>query len=345
MKFSIIIPTINRSASLRITIESLLALNYPPRDYEILIVDNGSKDNTRAVAEAAIESNVESQIKYYYEPVPGLLSGRHRGAFESRGDILIYVDDDIETDSHWLEAISEAFEDPEVHLVGGKNLPKYKSTTPVWLDAFWYRDGALSQCFYLSLVDFGDQLAEIDPLYVWGLNFSIRKETLFELGGFNPDTVPKSLQSYQGDGDTGLAWKVKAAGYKVIYQPTALVYHIVPNDRLNLDYFKERMYFAGVSDSYTTIRRNGCMRFDWRTQAPFSQIKRLYRRIASRFSADPYAEIKQRVREGWLEGYSFHQNEVRKDPELLKWVLKEDYWDYRYGPFLTPRSEDRKEMK
>jgi glucosyl-dolichyl phosphate glucuronosyltransferase len=340
MKFSIIIPTVNRSSSLEITINSLLSLDFPPQDYEILIVDNGSTDSTEQVTKTAIESNVERQIKYHFEPIPGLLSGRHRGAFESKGDILVYVDDDIEADRGWLQAISEAFEDSDTHLVGGKNLPKYQSSPPDWLDAFWYRDGALCQCFYLSLVDFGDRLAEIDPLYVWGLNFSIRKETLFELGGFNPDTVPKSLQRYQGDGDTGLAWKVKAAGYKVIYQPTALVYHIVPNDRLNLDYLKERMYFAGVSDSYTTIRRNGGIRFDWKTQAPFPQIKQLYRRIASRLSTDPDAEIKQRVREGWLNGYLFHQNEVLKDPELLKWILRDNYWDYRYGPFLSMRTAD-----
>jgi glucosyl-dolichyl phosphate glucuronosyltransferase len=338
MKFSIIIPTINRSASVKITIDSLLGLNYSWQDYEILIVDNGSTDNTRAVAEAAIKSTPECQIKYYFEPVPGLLSGRHRGALESRGDILVYVDDDIEADPYWLEAVAEAFEDPAVHLVGGKNLPKYECNPPDWLDAFWYRKGSLNQCFFLSLVDLGDQLTEIDPLYVWGLNFSIRKKTLFELGGFNPDTVPKSLQRYQGDGDTGLAWKVKAAGYKVIYQPTALVYHIVPNDRLDLDYFKERMYFAGVSDSYTTIRRNGDIRFDWKIQEPLPQIKRLWRRITCRLSKGPHAIIKQRVREGWLEGYAFHQNEVRKDPELLRWILKEDYWDYRYGPFLGSKS-------
>ena len=47
MKFSIMIPTLNRSASLKITLDSLLALNYPPQDYEILIVDNGSKDDAQ----------------------------------------------------------------------------------------------------------------------------------------------------------------------------------------------------------------------------------------------------------------------------------------------------------
>jgi len=263
-----------------------------------------------------------------------LLSGRHKGALESNADILIFVDDDIETDPGWLNAISDTFEDPKVHLVGGKNLAKFESTPPDWLEAFWYRDGSLSQCFYLSLMDFGEQLTEIDPLYIWGLNFSIRRETLFDLGGFNPDYVPKPFQQYQGDGDTGLAWKVAAKGLKVMYQPAALVYHLIPKQRLTVDYFVERMFIAGFNDSYTTIRKKHGIKLDWKQQGPLPIIKRLLRRIASRFSADPYAVLKQRVREAWLEGYTYHQDKVRNDPELLKWVLKENYWDYRYGPFI-----------
>lgn len=333
MQISIIIPTFNRSASLKITVDSLLALSSSQRDHEIIIVDNGSTDNTKGMIEAMIGSNPDRQIRYYYEPIPGLLSGRHKGAFESKGNILVFVDDDIEADPGWLEAIAKGFEDPEVHLVGGRNLPKYESIPPDWLEAFWYRDGVRRWCDYLSVLDFGEQQSEIDPLYIWGLNFSIRRKTLFELGGFNPDYVPKPFQYYQGNAETGLAWKAKARGLKLIYQPNALIYHRIPDQRLTVDYFEQRMFLYGVSDSYTTIRRHNGIRFDWRTQAPFPQIKRLWRRVASRLSADPYATINQRVREAWLKGYAYHQDKVRNDPQLLRWVLKEDYWDYRYGPF------------
>ncbi|MGC8660837.1 MAG: glycosyltransferase family 2 protein, partial [Desulfomonilaceae bacterium] len=231
------------------------------------------------------------------------------------------------------------FEDPKVKLVGGKSIPKYQSEPPDWLEAFWYRDGNLKQCFYLSLVDFGDKMSEIDPIYVWGLNFAIRRETLFELGGFNPECVPKAFQRYQGDGDTGLAWKVKAAGYSIIYQPKAAVHHIVPSQRLTIDYFIERMFSAGVSDSYTTIRRNKGIKSEWKICEPIPNILRLFRRISSKLSRDPFSVIKQRVREAWLEGYLFHRNQVRNDPELLEWVVKENYWDYRYGPFISDETE------
>lgn len=335
MRSSIIIPTFNRSVSLKTTIKSLLNLNSLPLDYEIIVVDNGSTDGTKQLVESFIGLNSQPRIRYYYEPIPGSLSARHKGALESLEDILIFVDDDIVADPEWLNAMIETFDDTEVHLVGGKNLPKYESTPPNWLEAFWFRDGARNWCAYLSILDFGDQPIEIDPLYVWSLNYAIRRETLFELGGFHPDYVPKPFLQYQGDGETGLAWKVKAKGFKIIYQPRALVHHIIPDQRLTVEYFEQRMFFGGIFDSYTTIRRNKGMKFDWKMQEPFPQIRRLIRRIAAKLSADPYSVIKRRVRDAWLEGYVFHQNEVRKDPELLKWVLRDSYLDYRYGPFLS----------
>ncbi|MGC8659672.1 MAG: glycosyltransferase family A protein, partial [Desulfomonilaceae bacterium] len=110
MRFSIVVPTLNRCDSLRTSVASLLESKFPPSDYEILIVDNGSTDNTRQIAEKFIESNFGTPIRYFYEPIPGLLSARHMGALESKGEILVYVDDDIEADQYWLNAISEAFE-------------------------------------------------------------------------------------------------------------------------------------------------------------------------------------------------------------------------------------------
>jgi hypothetical protein len=183
-------------------------------------------------------------------------------------------------------------------------------------------------------LDFGDQLVEIDPLYVWSLNYAIRRETLFRLGGFHPDYVPKPFEQYQGDGETGMAWKVQAQGLKILYQPKAIVHHIIPDHRITIEYFEKRMFFGGIFDSFTTIRKNRRVKFDWKIQKPLPQFKWILRKIATRLSLDPYGVIKQRVRDSWLQGYIFHQNAVSQDPELLKWVLKDSYLDYRYGPFL-----------
>jgi glucosyl-dolichyl phosphate glucuronosyltransferase len=335
MLCSIIIPTFNRSSSLITTIGSLLSLYSEPTTYEIIVVDNASTDDTKQKVQTIIDQNPQNRIRYFYESIPGSLSGRHNGALQSTADILIFIDDDIKVAPEWLDALIETFQDPDVHLVGGKNLPQFESQPPDWLDAFWFKEGERNWCAYLSILDFGDQLTEIDPLYVWSLNYAIRRETLIGLGGFHPDYVPKPFEQFQGDGETGLAWKVQASGSKIIYQPRAIVYHVIPDQRLTIDYFEKRMFFGGIFDSFAGIRKNRGIQYEWKMQKPLPHIRRLVRRISTRLSSDPYGIIKQRVRHSWLNGYIFHQKAVRKDPELLKWVLKESYLDYRYGPFLN----------
>ncbi|MBD1849814.1 glycosyltransferase family 2 protein [Cyanobacteria bacterium FACHB-502] len=123
---SIIIPTLNRDNLLKSTIKSFCLQYFSPDQFEILVVDNGSTDNTKDIAQAAINEFSPHQIRYIYEPEPGLLSGRHPGALEARGKILTFVDDDIEADPEWLRAIKESFNDPTVKLVGGATYQNMK---------------------------------------------------------------------------------------------------------------------------------------------------------------------------------------------------------------------------
>ncbi len=252
---SIIIPTFNRACYLALAINSFVAQKFPAEKFEILIIDNGSTDNTKQVAETAISTNPSHQIQYIYEPEPGLLSGRHRGAIEAKGDILIFVDDDIQADVNWLQAIESSFTAPSVQVVGGRNLPKYEVEPPEWLEWFWEKHPSGQSCSYLSLLDLGDQVCEIDANYVWGLNFSIRKKALFELRGFHPDCIPKHLQHFQGDGETGLTLRANQLGYKAIYQPKALVFHHVTKERMTYEYFAKRFFYEGVCKSYTELRQ------------------------------------------------------------------------------------------
>ncbi len=180
-RISIIIPTCNRDAPLRRAIQSVTNQDFPRTDYEILVVDNASTDATRSVVDEAIQAYRGHTIRYIYEPIPGLLSGRHRGAAEAKGSVLIFIDDDIEADRNWLAAIHDAFRDPDVHLVGGRNLPNYEASPPAWIDQIWTRGPDHEYCTYFSLLDLGERRREIDANFVWGLNFSIRRETLYRL--------------------------------------------------------------------------------------------------------------------------------------------------------------------
>ena len=70
----------------------------------------------------------------------------------------------------------------------------------------------------------------VDPSYIWGLNFCITKEVFEHCGGFHPDCLPNPLQRYQGDGETGLANKIRDAGFTCVYHPGLAVKHVIPGN-------------------------------------------------------------------------------------------------------------------
>jgi cellulose synthase/poly-beta-1,6-N-acetylglucosamine synthase-like glycosyltransferase len=229
----------------------------------------------------------------------------------------------------WFNAVWEAFRDPSVVLVGGPSRPIFETPPPEWLHGFYGENEHCRHCSWLSLLDGGDHVKEIDPCYVWGLNYAIRKETLFKVGGFNPDCVPKPLQRYQGDGESGLSLKVRRAGLKALYHPDASVEHEVPSARMTIEYFERRAFYQGVCASYTHIRATlpvEPVRFTWKT--PLRKVKHFFAgRMAGRKSVTE--QVRWRTKKATAKGYAFHQAEVRRDPKLLAWVRKENYWDYR----------------
>jgi glucosyl-dolichyl phosphate glucuronosyltransferase len=354
MSISCIVPTLNRSALLRNALRSLINQNVSQNLYEILVIDNGSTDDTKKVSHQIIGETPDRDIRYIFEPEPGLLAGRHRGVLEAKGELLVFVDDDIEATPGWLQSIFETFKSPLVQIAGGRNLPKFEVEPPAWLESFWDATRAGGRfCGWLSLLDLGESEVEIDPTYVWGLNLAIRKRALHDLGGFHPDLIPQELQRFQGDGEIGLMMKARSRCYRAVYQPKATIYHIIPASRMTPEYFERRAFYQGVCDSYSNIRheRSGASLGSAKVKASrLQQMRRIGSRVvrywkhlsdqASSTAENAEVEaIRQRVHRVYQAGYEFHQRAVRSDPELLAWVLRADYWDYRLPQLKRP---DRK---
>lgn len=360
IKISVIVPTYNRAEYLLIMMASVCKQNYDSSDYEVLVVDNGSTDRTRAVIEDTVKEYPAHNIRYIYESKPGLLSGRHRGALEAKGEILVFVDDDIEADKGWLKAIVETFAYPTVQLVGGRNLPKYEVQPPEWLSWFWYKHSLGRVCGDLSVSDFGGNICKMNPIDVWGLNFSIRRSALFDLGGFHPDCMSKHFQHFQGDGETGLTRKALECGYRAVYQPQALVYHHVSANRMTYEAFEQKRYYQGICNSFSDIRKQYgkdkikkrySSSLKDRAKALLLEIKwRINKLIdpAEGRSDIPFLpnenvdiperrRLMKRMEEAYLAGYNFHQEAVKDSPDLLKWVLKDDYWDYKLPDLIEVR--------
>jgi glycosyltransferase involved in cell wall biosynthesis len=304
---------------LQLALQSLQSQTFPADLFEVLVIDNGSTDNTKQVAE--LFQQQVGNIRYFFDPTPGLHVGRHLGMKMAKSDILVYADDDIEAFSTWIEGVAEAFFDEKVVLVGGKNLPKFETEAPKWISKMWEtnRQGFKS-IGALSILDLGDNVKEISPLLVYGCNYSIRKSVLIEAGGFHPDGMPQQLIRYRGDGETHVSMYIQNKGYKTIYAPKATIYHLVPSKRMTEDYFCLRAFNQGVSDSYTNTR----------SQLSTSKIN-ITKMIRSLFKSIFYEitrnKFRHKIMKAYDNGYKYHQNELKKDETLLKYVMKEDYYN------------------
>ncbi|QIL21423.1 glycosyltransferase family 2 protein [Thermomonas sp. HDW16] len=328
MSLSVIIPTRNRAGVLDACLSSIAEQSLATSEFEVIVVDNGSTDETPHVVE---RHHASLQLRCVHAPEPGLHVGRHEGLREARGDVLAFADDDIVAEPAWLATVVERFRDPSVALVGGNNLPLFEHAPPEWLARWWDIPANHGRALgHLSILDFGQGRFDIDPNFVWGCNFSIRRQTLLDAGGFHPDAMPTERLRWRGDGETHVSEWIRRSGLRTIFDSGASVHHRVPASRMSPGYFEQRSFAQGISDSYTDIRRAGGSRIPVFASAQL-RVKTGLRRLrlhATRTTDEADAKLKG-VQLGalaaWERGYDFHQKEVRKDPALFSWVMKETY--------------------
>ncbi len=249
MIISVIIPTFNRSDMLRQAITAVCEQTLSRDQYELVIADNASTDDTRSTI-AEFNKNTSINIKYVYESRPGLHWARHAGARAAQGKILVFIDDDCLPEPAWLANLVQAYEEFKPDAAGGKILIRWNQPPPSWVVAYES---------VLGRLDRGPQTHFIKSKgCIHGGNFSILRDRLFEIGGFNPDQVGDHLL---GDGETGLCRKIHAAGWKMLWVPSAMVWHQQTVERNGtLSDLKRRFANNGNGDAYAYYRRTNSRR-------------------------------------------------------------------------------------
>ncbi len=327
---SVIIPTRNRADLLRETLNSIANQSMDASAYEVLVVDNQSTDHTPQVVSGF--ARLLPRLSYLYASEPGLHVGRHAGLHASSGDLLVFADDDILASSTWLESIESAFGEGEVAMVGGNNYPLFLERAPEWILSMWNRsrsDGyrAIPE---LSVIEFSGLPRNYTAGLVWGCNFAIRKQVLVDAGGFHPDGMPSGLIRFRGDGETFVSRYVEKKGMKCAYHPGASVYHKVTGSRMTYGYFRRRGFSQGVSDSFTLLREKRDVWPDGMIDA-YGLVKRLWGRMRlfrESLRGDPGVyRARQESLFGYAEGFCYHQEVYRVDPEVRAWVHRASYLD------------------
>jgi len=176
VRISAVICTFNRADYLGKAVNSLVDQTLSKEEYEILVVDNGSIDNTRKVALEEF-SHVQN-LRYLYEPILGLSQARNTGWRNAKGEYVAYLDDDAIASPRWLEAILDVFETvkPEPGCLGGKVEPIWEAPQPLWLP-----DSLLAS---LSFVDWSENPCNLDhKQWLVGTNIAFPKYLLKAAGG------------------------------------------------------------------------------------------------------------------------------------------------------------------
>ncbi|MFC1937079.1 glycosyltransferase [Chloroflexota bacterium] len=240
MKVSVIIPTHNRALVLRDALLSLEKQTLSKDDFEVIVVDNTSSDNTQGIVEE-FKTRSDLNVLYVREDRLGLHYTRHTGAKAASTDILVFTDDDMDFDTHWLEALWNAFKsDSTIDCAGGKILIRWDSEPPSWI---------LPYESVLGRLDYGPEMRILSPFnLINGGSFCIKKKRLYEAGGFNPDQVNDILI---GDGETGLCYKIHQAGWKMVWVPDSLTWHLQKvGKNATLSDMKRRFANNGVVSVY-----------------------------------------------------------------------------------------------
>jgi glycosyltransferase involved in cell wall biosynthesis len=241
-QISAIICTHNRDTYLGAAIDSLLEQDFTG-EFEVIVVDNASTDSTHQVTAVRLP---HPRLQYVYEPIVGLSVARNTGARVARSLVLAYLDDDAVASKQWLRVLHEAYEsNARLAIAGGKVtlLWAFGITPPCWLS-----DNLAGN---LGAYDLGEQMVYIDRpgLTPRGLNYSIRRAFLDQVGGFdlNLGRVGKNLLSNEELRMTELALE---QGWQVAYLPDALVAHNVAPERLHQSWFLSRGWWQGISECY-----------------------------------------------------------------------------------------------
>ena len=236
MELSVIICTFNRSASLKRTLESITA-SFIPNDlrWELLIVDNNSKDNTKEIVES-FQKSCPFRILYIKEEKQGLSHARNRGVRESKGRLIAFTDDDTVVDKKWVATIIKTFAEHNALCIGGKIIPVWEKPPPRWLSEELHDR--------LALLDYGDvPFLLIKPL-IWGANLAVRSEAFKKYGLFSTDRGRLPNKLYSGE-ETYFLSKLLDGGETILYMPDAIVKHCISAERMRKMYFRKWMFHHG----------------------------------------------------------------------------------------------------
>jgi glucosyl-dolichyl phosphate glucuronosyltransferase len=268
VKYSIVIATYNRAADLRETLQSLAGLR-PDGPWEVIVVDNNSPDDTRAVVLEAAPS-FPAPLRYLFEREQGRSPALNCGIKSATGEIIVTTDDDVRVAPDWLNRAAEGLARLGCDYIGGRVMPIWGGPRPAWLPN---RGG--KQWAVIALLDYGPEPIEFGTRVPLGVNMAFRRDAFDRAGLFDVRTGRRAGTLL---GQEVREWCIRArkAGVRGFYIPELTLNHIIPANRLNKKYFRRWFYWRGISRALLYERSGLDMEAPEQTTLDFTRVPHVF---------------------------------------------------------------------
>jgi GT2 family glycosyltransferase len=260
MDLSVVICSYNRYGLLAESVRAVEeSISFDRRTMELIVVENTPPAMRRRMT-------FDKRTRVVVCDEPGLSNARNMGIDAAVGDIVAFLDDDAFVSANWCAAAVSAFRDhPKAAACGGRTLPRFSSDRR----PKWYHE-ALAH--YLSCIDWGDTAQPLAPgQWIVGANMAFRRAIFAEVGRFDPALGRKGEASLLSNEEIALLRRIGRD--RVYYVPGMVVEHLVPGERLSLEWFRKRVFWQAVSDvlageTYKTPREAAADLYDIVARAP-----------------------------------------------------------------------------
>ena len=242
MDITVILCTYNRSNLLATALESIAASEMPAStSWEVLVVDNNSRDRTREVVEDFSHQH-PGRFRYLFEAKPGKSHALNSGIRESGGDVLAFMDDDVTVERNWLRNLTQAIDGENWAGAGGRIILQWPDSLPNWLSI----DGFYARHPFPGFDQGREAKQLVGPPF--GTNMAFHKGVFAKHGGFRTDLGPEPGSEIRAE-DTEFGRRLIAAGEHLRYEPLAVVHHPVPEARIRKDFFLKWRFDYGRGEA------------------------------------------------------------------------------------------------
>lgn len=229
-KISVVICSYNRALYIKDAMNSLYHQTLDKAAYEVIVVDNNSKDNTSEICHEFIAGHGDAHFLYLTETSQGASFARNTGAARAQSPLLCFMDDDAVADPDYLEKIIAFFDaHPDAGGLGGRIIPRYIPSEPKWMSHYV---SSLVGHFHYS-----EQVSVFAAnKYPLESNMIIRKADFDAINGFNT-ALPGVVGTLRIGGEgKDFFFRLKELGRTIYYDPAIRVQHVVETAKLTREY-------------------------------------------------------------------------------------------------------------